>query len=136
MKTINSITATLAAAFLLGGTPALASADEMQAGPIQLNSVQSTQTLTSDATEDPGTARIAFTNNGSMPATDVVFAVTSPDNQVVDVYDASGSFAPGVTVSKIFASDTLANPTDANVTVQSVTYADGSTWVNPDLPGS
>ena len=133
MKTINSFTATLAAALLLGGAPALASADEMQAGPIQLNSVHSTQTLTPDATEDPGLARIAFTNTGSMPATDVVFAVTSNDNHVVDVYDAAGSFAPGVTISKAFPSDTLASPTDGKVAVQSVTYADGSVWVNPDV---
>jgi hypothetical protein len=130
MKTINPFTATLAAALLLGGAPALASASGMPSGPVKLDSVQFNQAYTPDQTFDPGMATIAFTNTGSVPATDVVFAVTSNGN-IVDAYDASGSFAPGVTVSKAFPSAEPAS--DQNVVVQSVTYADGSVWSNPDV---
>lgn len=130
MKIVNPYTATLAAALLLGGAPALASADEIQSGPVQLDNVQFNQTLTPDQTYDPGMARIAFTNTGSMPATEVVFAVKSPDGNVVDEYDASGTFAPGITISKNFPSTQPAPEND--VSVESVTYADGSVWINPD----
>jgi hypothetical protein len=129
MKIINTYTATMAAALLLGGAPALASADEMATGPVQLGNVQSNQVYTPDFTSDPGFATVAFTNTGSMPATDVVFAVKSGGN-VVDVYDAAGSFAPGVAISKNFPSTVPAS--DRDIEVESVTYSDGSVWVNPD----
>jgi hypothetical protein len=136
MKRITPFTATLAAALLFGTAPALA-AGAMQPGPVTLDDVQFNQVYTPDFTTDPGTATIAFTNTASVPATEVVFAVTS-NGVPVDFYDTTGTFSPGVRISKDFSADITAPERD--VVVQSVKYADGSVWTNPNLtiatPGS
>lgn len=129
MKRITPSTTALAVALLLCRAPAFAAGDA-QAGPVMLGDVQFNQTYTPDFTTDPGTATIAFTNTGNVPATDVVFAVTSNGN-IVDYYDAAGTFAPGVKVTQTFASTEPAP--NGDVVVQSVTYADGSVWSNPDV---
>jgi hypothetical protein len=129
MKKITPSTVTLAAALLLGTAPALA-AGGTQPGPVALDNVQFNQIYTPDFTTDPGTATVAFTNTASVPATDVVFAVTSNGNPV-EIFDAAGKFSPGVRVSKNFATNVTAP--DRDVVVQSVTYADGSVWINPDV---
>jgi hypothetical protein len=127
MKIIRPFTATLTAALLLGGLPVVASAD-MQ-NTLQLDRVQFNQTYTPDNTLDPGLTTIAFRNNGGMPATDVLFAVKSKRN-IVEVYDAAGSFAPGVGVKLNFPGVQAAS--DRDLAIMSVTYSDGSVWVNPD----
>jgi hypothetical protein len=129
MKKITPFAATLAAALLFGTAPALA-AGGMQPGPVALDDVQFNQTYTPDFTTDPGTATVAFTNTASVPATEVVFAVTSNGNPV-DIFDTTGTFSPGVRVSKNFASNITAP--DRDVVVLGVTYADGSVWTNPNV---
>jgi hypothetical protein len=129
MKKITPFTATLMAVLLFGTAPALA-AGGMQPGPIAVDNVQFNQTYTPDFTTDPGTATVSFTNTASVPATDVVFAVTANGNPV-DFFDATGKFSPGVKVTQNFATSVTAP--DENVVVQSVTYADGSVWTNPDV---
>lgn len=131
MQTITSLTATLGAALLLAGAPALASADT-QAGPIRIDGVQLVSQSTSEYNVAPIAARISFTNEGSSPATDVVFALESGSGYVLDTYNDVGSFAPGVAVRHSFNDH---NPSDdgQRVAVAKVTFADGSVWTNPDV---
>jgi hypothetical protein len=131
MKKTASLTAALAAGLLLAGTPLLASADDMQ-GPIQVNNVQFTAQATAEDTYGPENADISFTNNGSMPATEVLFEVKE-DGNVVDFYDATGTFTPGVAIDNSFASLAgIKSEPDAHVIVSRVMFADGSVWANPD----
>jgi hypothetical protein len=121
------------AALLLAGTPALASAADAQIGPIQINDVQ---TYGGGSTEDetvmtPMTAEISFTNEYSSPGTEVVFALFSKDAEVAQIDDV-GSFAKGVSINHTFADSTA--PGDLRVAVVKATFADGTTWQNPNVP--
>ena len=131
MKTITSLTATLGAALLLAGAPALASA-ETQSGPIRVDGVQLISQSTSEYDVAPVAARISFTNQGASPATDVVFALESNSGYVLDTYDDVGSFAPGVAVHHSFNDHNLAGD-GQRVAVAKATFADGTTWINPDV---
>ncbi|MGA2395511.1 MAG: hypothetical protein ABSH03_19385 [Candidatus Lustribacter sp.] len=131
MKTITTLTATLGAALLLAGAPALASADSPTA-PVRIDAVQLVSQSTSDYAIAPVAAEIAFTNEGSAPATDVVFAVESESGYVLDSYNDVGSFGPGVTVRHSFNDHNFAIDGE-RVAVAKVTFADGSVWTNPDV---
>ncbi|HEV8020083.1 MAG TPA: hypothetical protein VGP41_02395 [Candidatus Lustribacter sp.] len=135
----TSRTAALAAALLLAGAPALASADDVTdaaavdtvTAPIQVNNVQFTAENTADGSYGPAAAEIAYTNASSQPATEVVFAVTTPDGNMVDMYDDVGTFSPGVTIDHTFPALEAADA--SQVSVAQVTFADGSVWLNPGL---
>jgi hypothetical protein len=133
MKTITTLTATLGAALLLAGAPALASAADTQSGPIRIDSVQLTaQAITRNAVAPIG-AQIAFTNEGPAVATDVVFALESDSGYVYGSYNDAGSFAPGVTIRHSFADDNNVSIDGERVAVAKATFADGTVWTNPDV---
>ena len=134
----TSRTAALAAALLLAGAPALASAYEMAtdrqrlvegSGPTQQRPIRGGKPA--DGSYGPAAAEIAYTNASSQPATEVVFAVTSADGKIVDMYDDVGTFSPGVTIDHTFPALTTADP--SQLAVAQVTFADGSVWLNPAL---
>jgi len=131
---IKLATAILGAALTLAGSPAFAAAD-MQSGPIHIDSVAVHGGNTSNANDDsiitPGSAAIAFTNQYSFPATEVVFALES-QGAVVDRLSDVGSFANGVTINHKFG-ENQASP-DMRVAVEKVTFADGTVWMNPNVP--
>lgn len=140
----TSRTAAVLAALLLAGAPALASAQDtstdaaaadtaavdMATAPIQVNNVQFTAENTADGSFGPTAAEIAYTNASSEPATEVVFAVTS-DGNVVDMYNDTGTFSPGVQIDHTFPALEAADADQ--VSVAQVTFADGSVWLNPDF---
>jgi hypothetical protein len=124
---ITSVTAALGAALLLAGAPALATAAEMQTGPIQLNKVEITQSYGDRNQFSPGLVTVAFTNQNASPATDIVFALES-DGNVIDRYEDVGSYAKGETVRHSFQDIQIDN--DQQLTVEKATFADGSVWSN------
>jgi hypothetical protein len=132
---IKLATATLGAALILAGSPAFAA--DMQSGPIHIDNVAVYGGMTSDANADniitPGSAAIAFTNQYNFPATEVVFALES-NGYVVDRIEDAGSFATGVTINHKFG-ENESNPA-TRVAVEKATFADGTVWVNPDVPQS
>jgi len=129
MKTITTLTATLGAALLLAGAPALASA-QTQSGPIRIDAVQLVSQSTSEHDIAPVAAEIAFTNQGTATATDVVFALESDSGYVLDSYNDVGSFAPGVSIRHSFNDHN--DPTEGQrVAVAKATFADGTVWNNP-----
>jgi hypothetical protein len=132
---IKLATATLGAALILAGSPAFAA--DMQSGPIHINNVAVYGGNTSDANADniitPGSAAIAFTNQYNFPATEVIFAVET-QGYVADRFDDVGSFATGVTINHKFGENESGS--DMRVAVEKATFADGTVWVNPDVPQS
>jgi hypothetical protein len=136
MKKITSITATLGAALLLTAAPALVRADDMQSGPVQIQGAQLFgQNIESEDSSGtvPSSVRISFTNNNDSPATHVVFGLVT-DGAVMETIDDSGTFSKGVTINHLFP-DT--NPSvNQEFAVQTVTFADGSVWNNPAVPGA
>jgi hypothetical protein len=131
---IKLATATLGAAIILAAAPAFASAADFQSGPIRIDSVQVSGGTTTDDNDStvivPGSAAIAFTNQYSSPATDVVFALET-NGYVVDRFDDVGSFAPGVAIKHRFSENRPSD--DMRVAVEQATFADGTVWHNPDV---
>lgn len=132
---IKLATATLGAALILAGSPAFAA--DMESGPIQIDNVAIYGGLTTNANADniiqPGSAAISFTNTYNFPATEVVFALEA-QGYVVDRFEDVGSFATGVTINHKFG-ENEPNPA-TRVAVEKATFADGTVWVNPDVPQS
>lgn len=133
MKTITTLAATLGAAIVLAGAPALASESPTQVGPVHIDGVQLTEQAYS---EDRNSARpisvgVAFTNDGHAAATSVTFALES-HGVVVDRFNDVGSFAQGVRISHRFPTDAL-NTGDEQLAVAKVTFADGTVWSDSAL---
>jgi len=109
----------------------LASA-QTQAGPIRIDAVQLVSQSTSEHDIAPVAAEIAFTNQGTAAATDVVFALESDSGYVLDTYNDVGTFAPGVAVRHSFNDHNDATE-GQQVVVAKATFADGTVWTNPDV---
>ncbi len=62
-----------------------------------------------------------------------MFALETKD-YVVDRFDDVGSFATGVFIKHSFAENELNS--EMRVAVEKATFADGTVWVNPDVPQS
>ena len=132
---IKLATATLGAALILAGAPAFAA--DMQSGPIHIDNVAVYGGVTSNGNDEtiitPGSAAIAFTNQYNFPATEVVFALET-NGYVADRFDDVGSFATGVTINHKFGENESGS--NMRVAVEKATFADGTVWVNPDVPQS
>jgi hypothetical protein len=130
---IKLAAATLGAALILAGSPAFAA--DMQSGPIHIDNVAVYGGTMSNSNTDniitPGTAAIAFTNTYSFPATEVIFALET-NGYVADRFDDVGSFAAGVTINHKFGENESGS--GLRVAVEKATFADGTVWVNPDVP--
>jgi len=140
---IKQAAASIAAATLLAGGPALALADP-NASPVAVNTA-SLAPITINRTEiqlpavsgqmagfglnevySPASVTVSFRNTSAVTATNVIFQLDengTPDGQI----DDAGSFAPGATIVHQLSAD----PRDANehLSVVEVKFADGSVWL-------
>jgi len=132
---IKLATATLGAALILAAAPAFAA--DMQSGPIHIDNVAlyggTGQNVAADIVVTPGSTAITFTNQYNFPATEVVFALES-NGYVADRFDDVGSFATGVTIKHKFGENESGS--NMRVAVEKATFADGTVWVNPEVPQS
>jgi hypothetical protein len=84
----------------------------------------------------PPMLMIAFTDVSTKPLASIDFGLLSNDKLVAVVRDV-GSFAPNAVVMHAFGVEPGAVP-PANASVSCVAlmakYADGSTWINPQMP--
>jgi hypothetical protein len=127
--------ATLGAAILIAGVPVLASAAPTQPSPIRLDSVQVAPTYGTFQDFFPGLVTVSFTNQASVPVTNVVFDVESNGRIIHRIKDV-GSYAYDQTIKHSFSyPDTQVNE-NPQLAVESVTFADGTTWTNTDQMGS
>jgi hypothetical protein len=129
---IKLATATLGAALLLAGSPAFASAADMQAGPIHIQNVQIYgQVLSYDENDIvPVSAAITFKNEYNAPATDIVFALQS-NGVVVRSFHDVGTFSKGVTIKHRFPDNQAGG--DQRVAVAHATFADGTVWSSSEV---
>jgi hypothetical protein len=140
---IKQAAASIAAASLLAGGPALALADP-NAAPVAVNAA-SLAPITINRAEiqlpavngqmggfglnevyTPASVTVSFRNTSAVTATNVIFQLDengTPDGQIAD----AGSFAPGATIVHQLSAD----PLDANehLSVVEVKFADGSVWL-------
>jgi hypothetical protein len=127
MKT-TSAAAIFGAALLTAGAPALAQMAPYQQGPIHLDSAHVAPLIDEGTmTQDGGFVRVAFTNERSVPATDVVFAVVNQHGATLQTIHDRGTFSRGVKVSHLLS--TLVSERHVHLTVARVRFADGSSWV-------
>jgi hypothetical protein len=129
---IVSALATVFAAIVVAGPPASASDAALQTEPIRISGAQLFSSRHSDDNRDyPGSLGVEFTNTKVAAAVKVVFVIESSGGAILDRIDDVGSFATGVRVSHIFRDtfDTL----DQRVAVATATFADGTTWSNPNV---
>jgi hypothetical protein len=126
--------ATLGAALIIAGSPALASAADTQSGPIHINSLQISGGDTTDGNDStiitPGSAAISFTNEYASPATRVVFAIQT-HGFVIDRFNDVGTFSPGVLIKHSFAE--VQPSEEMRVAVEQATFEDGTVWNSPDF---
>ena len=121
-------TAAIGAALLMTTSPLVASAAQTPLTPIRLDTVQIAQSFgILDNWNEPGLVTIAFTNQSAVPATRVVFALEA-GGVVVDRFTNVGTFRPGATITNDFREGSIA--LDEELAVESVTFADGTTWSN------
>lgn len=122
------------AALLVAGALPLAASAQTQDAPIHIDNVHIYQQESPDDQQSlpPGFADVAFTNRSSQPATKVEFALVSDDGAVLGRHTDVGSFASGVTIRHQFPDEDTLDERQS-VIVAAVTFADGSTWSNPDL---
>jgi hypothetical protein len=127
---IKTAAATLGATLLIG-SPAFVSAAPLAPSPVRLDNVQifpdrdAVQTLAY-----PGAINIAFTNQTTVPVTTVVFDVEA-NGVVIDRITDAGKYLQNVTVKHSFPDQHRS--ADQKLTIESVTFADGSTWQNTDV---
>jgi hypothetical protein len=125
--TITSAAATLGAALLLAGAPAvaLASAAPMS-DPIAIGDIH-VQPADGGHGNGAGFVSVAFDNTSSQVATEVVFEL-DVDGAYANHFDDVGSFTPGATVRHAFQTDS--SEADQQLKVAAVKFADGTVWVN------
>jgi hypothetical protein len=131
----KSAAATLGAAILIAGSPVLASAAPVQPSPIRLDSVQIAPTYGTFQDFFPGLVAVSFTNEATVPVTSIVFDVENGGKVIHRIKDA-GTFANGQTIKHTFNYPDNQTNYDPQLAVESVTFADGSTWTNTDEMGS
>jgi hypothetical protein len=126
-------TAILGAALIFTGSPVFAA--DVQSGPIHIDHVTvyggNTMNSNGDNVYNPGSATITFTNQDNVAATEVIFALET-HGYVLRRLDDVGSFATGVTIKHRFGENESAP--ELRVAVERATFADGSAWLNPDVP--
>jgi hypothetical protein len=118
--------ATLGAALIVAGAPALASAQTTQDGPIRLDKVSITQYYGVYSGFEPGRVSVSFTNESAVAATDVTFDLTDAAGNVLAQYKDSGSYQQGATVRHTF--EDIHVEDNQKLEIASVTFADGTSW--------
>jgi hypothetical protein len=76
---------------------------------------------------------ISFTNQQARPATDIVFGMLDSKGRVVDQYEDTGKFSPGVRIAAQVPFDQILDKV-SGFEVEDATFADGSTWTKVDNP--
>jgi len=124
---IKSTAATLGAAVILAGAPAVALASAgTSSDPIAISDVQ-VQPADGGHGNGAGFVSVAFDNASSQTATEVVFEL-DVDGAYAENFNDVGNFTPGTTIKHAFQTDSSAS--DQQLKVAEVKFADGSTWVN------
>jgi len=130
----------VAAAAVLAGTMQANAADTTSnvsyasptaAAPIQVERVQLPSANAGDNNLMPRYITVSFKNEQAQPATNIVLGMLDSKGRVVDQYEQSGTFSPGVTIASHVPFDRILDKV-SNFDVEAVTFADGTTWTKSE----
>jgi hypothetical protein len=125
----------LAIASVLAGMPALAAsppATQASNCPIRIDDSNLVPEIEEDDPFNPGGfAEITFTNVGTVPATDVAFAIENPAGAVLQVITDRGSFSPGAKIDHKYSMPL--SDRRLKVVVARVIFANGDTWYDSTI---
>jgi hypothetical protein len=128
---ITSVAAALMGAVLLAGAPAIALADDAATpSPIHLDNVQIEPSYGWSHQLFPGLVSVDFTNTAPVAVQEVDFVLEHADGSYIRRYKDVGPFSPGETLKHNFSDAHIA--TDQKLVVDTVTFADGTSWSAPD----
>jgi hypothetical protein len=123
--------ASTAAMFALGST----FASSQSAAPIQVENFRYVPADSGDQSDDYDNVVdnglwLTFKNVGQRTVKDVAFSVRDASGYQLGVVDRSGTFSPGVNVTRNFGmvKDKHKHGAPAKATLLSATFSDGSTW--------
>ena len=123
--------ASTAAMFALGST----FASSQSAAPIQVENFRYVPADSGDQSDDYDNVVdnglwLTFKNVGQRTVKDVAFSVRDASGYQLGVVDRSGTFTPGVNVTRNFGmdKDKHKHGAPAKATLLSATFSDGSTW--------
>jgi hypothetical protein len=119
-----------AAALAVAAVPAVASAQPTAPVAMTDSIIQPYYGIHNDLTYS-GLITVAFVNANPVPATEVDFAVQA-DGTTIDHFSDVGTFSKGVTIRHTF--QTLDDAVNQSVKIESVTFADGTTWAPQTAP--
>lgn len=74
---------------------------------------------------------LTYVNKGSKPISSIAFAVD--EDGVTSTIVDQGTFSPGVPITRYWRADRTLQ--DVSCSVNSVLFADGTTWTNQSSPG-
>ncbi len=114
-----------------GTAPTLAYAPPAAAAPIRIDRMQLPPFTAGEHNLLPRYITISFTNVQAQPATDIVFGMLDSKGRVVDQYEDSGTFSPGVRIAAQVPFDQILDKV-AGFDVEAATFADGSTWTKDE----
>jgi hypothetical protein len=100
-------------------------------GPISIVHRSVTPEVVGTSNNTAGVVDVTFVNHKSSPATHVSFALVSHGTRLASLH-ADGTFSQGVAIRRQFA--THAPQRDQTVVLSSATFADGTSWQNPNVP--
>ncbi len=127
---MNALFTTAAAAALLGAGTVPALAQSIDQAPVAITScaLSATPRLFEPGLQaETSGLQIGFVNHAQAPATNVRFLVRIGRSE--QIFDDTGSFASGTPIAQVFSPASASyDAIDASCEVQSVTFADGTTW--------
>jgi hypothetical protein len=128
------MTAFTAAMFALGSTFAFS----QTAAPIQVESFRYVPADSGEQSDDydnlvDNGVWVTFKNVGQRTVKEVAFAVRDASGFQLGTVDRSGTFSPGVNITRNFGmvKDKHKHGAPAKATLLSATFSDGSTWTSP-----
>jgi hypothetical protein len=128
---ITSITAALTGAVLLACAPVIALADDTATpSPIHLDNVQIERSYGWAHQLFPGLVSVDFTNTAPVAVQEVDFVLEHADGSYIRRYKDVGPFSPGESLKHSFSDSHISE--GQKLVVDTVTFADGTTWSAPD----
>jgi hypothetical protein len=127
----TSLAAALMGAVLLAGAPAIALSEEATTpSPIRLDNVEIERSYGWAHQLFPGLVSVDFTNTTPVAVQEVDFVLEHADGGYIRRYKDVGPFSPGESLKHSFSDAHISE--GQKLVVDTVTFADGTTWSAPD----
>jgi hypothetical protein len=116
-----------------GTAPDLAYIPPTAAAPIRIDRIDFPPFTSGEHNQLARYITISFSNQQAQAATDIVFGMLDGEGRVVDKYEDTGTFSPGVKIAAQVPFDQIIDKV-SGFDVETATFADGSTWTKTESP--